>query len=62
MNEIKILLQPEFEYYHSLLLTHGDSLINNFKDKLLIAEYNDTSRTLEFGTKSYFDTSVTTEE
>lgn len=55
MNEIKILLQPEFEYYHSLLLTHGEGLIEKFKETLFAARYDDDSRILEFGSKSNFN-------
>ena len=58
MDEIKILLKPELEYYHSLLLTHGESLIDNFKNTLPKVVYNETSRIIEFGSQSYFDTSI----
>ena len=58
MNEIKILLQPEFEYYHSLLTAYGEDLVDKFKQTLLTAKYDDTSRVLEFGSKSYFDISI----
>ena len=55
MNERKILFAPEFEHYHSLLITHGESLIENFKQTLFAARYDDSSRILEFGIKSDFD-------
>lgn len=62
MNEIKILLQPEFEYYHSLLTAHGEDLVEKLKQTLFTAKYDDTSRILEFGAKSYFNTTITFED
>lgn len=58
MDEIKILLRPEFEYYHSLLTAYGEDLVDKFKQTLLTAKYDDTSRVLEFGSKSYLNTSI----
>lgn len=58
MDEIKILLKPEFEYYHSLLTAYGEDLVEKFKQTLLTAKYDDTSRVLEFGSKSYFTTTI----
>lgn len=55
MNEIRILLQPEFEHYHSLLTTYGEDLVEKFKQTLFAARYDDNSRVLEFGMKSDFD-------
>ena len=58
MNERKILLAPEFEYYHSLLSAYGEELIENKKQALLTAKYNEISRVIEFGRKKYFDTTI----
>ena len=55
MNEIRILLQPEFEHYHSLLTAYGEDLVEKFKQTLFTAKYDDTSRVLEFGVKSSFN-------
>lgn len=58
MNEIKILLQPEFEHYHSLLMAHIGGLIDNLKNSLSTFRYHEESRILEFGTKEQFETTV----
>ena len=55
---VRCSVQPEFEYYHSLLLTHGEGLIEEFKNTLLTAKYDDASRVLEFGSKTYFNTTI----
>lgn len=55
MDKIRILLQPEFEYYHSLLTAYGEDLVEKFKQTLLAAKYHESSRILEFGVKSNFD-------
>ena len=48
MNEIKILLQPEFEHYHSLLMAHIGGLIDNLKNSLSTFRYHEESRILEY--------------
>ena len=55
MDEIRILLKPEFEHYHSLLTAYGEDLVEKFKKTLFAARYDDNSRVLEFGMKSDFD-------
>ena len=62
MNEIRILLKPEFEHYHSLLTAYGEDLVEKFKQTLFTAKYDDTSRVLEFGSKSYFNATIVFED
>lgn len=58
MDEIKILLKPEFEYYHSLLTSYGEDLVDKIKQKLPTFQYNETSRILEFGSRTHFDSAI----
>lgn len=48
----KILLEPEFVYYHNLLTAHCHNLIEYYKSNILSINYYDDTRILEFGSSS----------
>ena len=55
----KILLQPEFEYYHSLLTAYGEDIIEKLKEKLMTISYDEDLRILEFGARDATVESIT---
>lgn len=55
----KILLQPEFEYYHFLLMSHCMEQLFNHKQSLMSIAYDEENRVLEFGALSSVSESIT---
>ena len=52
MDERKILLQPEFNYYHEKLTEYGLQLIEELEANKLKILYNSNLRALEFTTNT----------